>query len=152
MDEAAKKKLEELLQNHDEQQADLQEKRAEAAEAAEKEKAAAEQFIEENIKPVLEEIAAALKEKGHQAWVSPEGASCRIEMFPSSAKGGGFDHPNLVFYVGKDQIGMSGSNVLPGRGGTSGGRGSIPRTEFSPDLVAEKTLEWLREVFEGPWR
>ncbi len=152
MDESAKRRLDEMLGKYEDRRVRLQEQR----EAAEKEQAAArveaENYIATVVKPVMAAFAEHLNAQGHEAAVLLEGQGCRLRLFPKGAETHGADRPFIKFSAGKDQVSVDASNILPGRGGSAGGRGTYSRQDFTQEVMESEILKWVDEVLFGPWR
>ena len=154
MDKETEDRLNELLKSHEEDQKQLEQRRAAAAEKAAAERAEAARFVAEQLLPVLEQFTERLKAQGHDAYAYSrgDGPTGEIHFFPKSArKEAGPDRPYLKFLVSADVVHIEGSNMLPNRGGTSGPRGKVERADFTPGLIEAEVIKWLDEVLRGPW-
>jgi hypothetical protein len=141
--------LDDMLDKYDTGQAGLKERRAEAEMQAKIVQEQSKTLVDEHIAPVLNDVASRLKERGHTSFADIAETSGTISLIPKGTSSA--ERPRLQFTVGKDVVNMNGSNILSGRGGSSGPRGSFPVDELSQDKVREVTMGWVREVLEGPW-
>lgn len=147
-----KDRVDELFSRYDAERKASEERRIVEAKRAEEESLKATEFAVAEIMPALEEYRAALKARGSVS-VSQQDQSCTIRFFPKDIeRPRGADSPFLTFQVEADKVTVSGSNMLPKRGGSAGKRASIARADFGEQFLEDEILRWLDELLKGPWR
>lgn len=157
-----KSKLDAAFQRHEAS------KRAasEAKQVAEtKEQVFLREFIEARdaiIRPAMEEIGEYVKGKGYSYEVSteddkpsPDGrsrstpASIRLTMFLGERRYPAYEHPgfSVTCEKGQQKARFHENTTSPGRGGHSGPAGEAPLPDLTKDLIQEKILKVVAEVF-----
>jgi hypothetical protein len=118
----------------------------------------------EVIRPAMEDIGNQLKSHGHdfevleeEESVDHEGrtqdANIIMRIFPAGNDKSIYRHegtPGISFHAAKYKmkIWIHTSTVLPKRGGQAGSRGEFKPEEINTDLVEQKTLALLKEIFD----
>lgn len=138
----------------------------EAKQAAEtKEQVFLRQFVEAResiIRPAMEEVGEYIKGKGYTYEIfteddksSPDGrgrstpASIQLALFLDERRYPVHDFPNfsIICEKGQQRVRFHGSTISPGRGGYSGSAGEATLSEVTKELVQEKILKIVTEVF-----
>jgi hypothetical protein len=114
------------------------------------------------IRPAMEEIGDYVKSKGYTYAVtaeddkpSPDGksrsspAAIRLTIFIGERRGPSHEFPtfSVICEKGQQKVRFHESTMSPGRGGHSGSAGEAPLSEVTKDLIQEKILKIVTEVF-----
>jgi len=110
----------------------------------------------------MEELAVALRERGHDAEVTEqpetrdgqgrvETARVTFSIYPLGNKPGyskQFDVPHVAIIANSDSndVFVHESTLMPGRGGHAGGAGKYTLDSITADLVAQHVLKVLAEA------
>lgn len=148
---SAKDRLDELIDRHAVRNEEAERKKQEAVEAARNAAAKAKQFSDQNIRPILDDYAATLQERGHYAAVDARGdGQCILRVVRAGAtRGSAEGEPYLGFIVAKEAVKTTASTIMPGRGGRAGQGNYIERSAFSEEFVHKAIIDWLDEVMFG---
>jgi len=111
------------------------------------------------VRPVMEEIAEALKERGHRAEVTESNetmdhdkkripAQIMLTFFPAGAKSGAsYDRPQLSLVAkGANRVYFHESTMLPSSGGHAGSAGEFNLDEIDAGLVTSKIVTVLEQT------
>jgi len=117
---------------------------------------------EKIIRPAMQEVGEYVKAKGYNYEISTEDeripadgrsgstdASIRLTIFTSEKNRPRHEFPGLTAYCRKrdQRIGFHSSNIAPERGGSAGPAGDAALSEITADLIQEKLLKVVTEVF-----
>jgi hypothetical protein len=114
------------------------------------------------IRPAMEEIGQYVKGKGYSYEISTEdehvatdsrsrstSASIKITLFLDERKHPEYEMPFLSVIAQKERqnVRFHESTMVPGRGGASGPAGETSLAEITPQLIQEKILKVVSDVF-----
>jgi hypothetical protein len=107
------------------------------------------------IRPAMEEIGRAIKDKGHSYDIVTDdgarrgGPSIRFCMPMGAKYHTGYDCPGLEVVADRHahRVRFQESTMIPTRGGHSGSAGEAPLDDVTPELIQEKILKVVAEVF-----
>lgn len=114
------------------------------------------------VRPAMEEVGEYVKGKGYSYEVSTEDdkpsldgrsrstpASIRLTMFLGEGRYPSHEHPgfSVICEKGQQKVRFHENTTSPGRGGHSGPAGETTLPELKKDLIQEKILKVVAEVF-----